>query len=64
MQKDMPGTPADPFQGAHRAAQRKADKDAAAQQIVARDQRILTSEAKRKIPKVEQGYLYSGPFYR
>lgn len=63
MHRDIPDTPADPFQGAHRAVERKAAKDAAAQEIVARDARILAREAKRT-PKAERGYIYSGPFYR
>lgn len=64
MQRDMPSNPTDPFQGAHKAAERKSAKDAAQQEITSRDARILAREVKRKQPKAEQHYIYSGPFYR
>lgn len=54
----------DPFQDAHRAVQRKADKDRAAQEIVARDQRIDEMTKRRNAPKVEKPYIFSGPFWK
>lgn len=54
----------DPWDASRKAAERKAEKDAAAQEIIAQQGRITAAKAKREQPKFDKPYIYSGPFWR
>lgn len=55
----------DPFQDQHKAAERKAEQAKAAQQVVARDQRVTASKTRREsLARPTPAYPYPKGFYR
>ena len=63
MQRDMPDTSDNPFVNHHRHEARKAEKKSVAEEIAARDQRILDMEKTRKPKAAEKPYVPAGPWW-